>query len=128
MPYYDYRCASCGQSSTLFYKTYAAYDAAQKLCPHCGSAQMIRRITRVTVAKPGRDYTHMSSGEMLSVMESGDSRQVGEMFRQVGAGVPETPPIYHETTERLLRGDSMESVEHDLRGKPQDSSPAGDAQ
>lgn len=127
MPYYDYRCEGCGQDSTLFFKTYTAYDAAQKLCPYCGSAQLIRRITRVTVAKPGRDYTHMSSQEMLSVMESGDSRQVGEMFRQVGAGVPETPAVYHETTERLLRGDSMESVERDLRGKTQESGAAGDA-
>lgn len=116
MPYYDYRCQNCGQDATLFYKTYADYDAAQKLCPNCGSAHMTRLITRVAVTKPGRDFTRMTSGEMLSVMESGDSRQVGEMFRQVGGGV-DVPPVYQETTERLLKGESMEKVERDLRGK-----------
>lgn len=28
----------------------------------------------------------MSSGEMLSVLESGDQRQAGELFKQVGEG------------------------------------------
>jgi hypothetical protein len=72
-------------------------------------------IKRVTVARPSRNYTNMSSTEMLSVLEGGDSREVGTMFEQVGAGAPDLGTAYHETTQRLLRGDEPEKIEKDLQ-------------
>jgi len=116
MPSYDYRCKNCGNKFTLSYKTYQDYDAAERTCPKCGSLELSRLITRVAIQRPTRDYSSMSSEEMLSVMESGDSRQVGEMFQQVGAGDPSLGADYHEATQRLLQGESMESVERDLGG------------
>ncbi|MFN8376488.1 MAG: zinc ribbon domain-containing protein [Anaerolineae bacterium] len=115
MPTYDYRCKDCGTAFTLFYKTYKDYDAAAKNCPHCGSADLSRLITRVTVAQPTRDYRKMSSGEMLSVLDSGNSREVGRMFEQVGGGAPELGADYHDTTQRLLNGEKAEKIERDLR-------------
>lgn len=114
MPAYDYRCKNCGEEFTLFYKTYADYDAAAQQCPNCASADLARLIRRVAIQRPTRDYTKMSSGEMLSVMESGDARQVGEMFEQVGGGDPALGADYHAATQRLLRGESVEKVERDL--------------
>ncbi len=91
MPQYDYRCKRCQKRFALWYKTYAVYDAATPKCPNCGSPELSRLITRVAIAKPNRDYSRMSSGEMLSVLEAGDESQVGEMFRQVGAAAPAHP-------------------------------------
>jgi len=68
------------------YRSYAQYDAAVIACPKCESLELSRLINAVAVRKPGRDYRQMSSGEMLSVLESGDERQAREMFKQVGAG------------------------------------------
>lgn len=115
MPSYDYRCKTCGTRFALFYKTYQAYDTAEKACPACGSLALDRVIDRVTIQKPGRDYTRMSSGEMLSVFESGDSRQVGEMFQQIGGTSPETALPYHQATQQLLNGEKIDKVERDLR-------------
>lgn len=117
MPDYDYKCKNCGQRFTLFYRTYADYDAASPACPHCGAAELSRLIRRVHISRPSRDYRSMSSHEMLSVLESGDSRQVGEMFQQVGGDSPELGTQYHETTQRLLGGESIEKVEKDLQGR-----------
>lgn len=103
MPNYDYRCQDCGARFTVFYKTYAEHDAAMPHCPQCDSAALSRLITGVAISRPTRDYTKMSQQEMLSVLDSGDSRQVGTMFQQVGATAPELGDAYHETTERLLR-------------------------
>jgi putative FmdB family regulatory protein len=122
MPAYDYRCNQCGRSMTLFYKTYKDYDAATHTCSYCGSTNLTRLINRVTVARPSRDYANLSSNEMLSVLEGGDSREVGTMFEQVGAGDPSLGAQYHEATQRLLRGESPEKIERDLQA----SSDSGD--
>ena len=115
MPAYDYHCNQCGRDLTLFYKTYKDYDAATHICPYCQSTELTRQIKRVTVARPSRNYASMSSTEMLSVLEGGDSREVGTMFEQVGAGAPELGATYHETTQRLLKGDKPEKIEKDLQ-------------
>ena len=115
MPTYDYRCQDCGTRFSLYYKTYADYDQAVPRCPQCESSALSRLITSVRFARPSRDYTSMSSQEMLSVLDSGDSRQVGEMFQQVGGTSPELGADFHEATEQLLKGESMDKVEKNLR-------------
>lgn len=85
MPMYDYRCNQCGRAVSLFYKSYAAYDAAEKHCPHCGSADLTRLITNVTLQTGDVNYRKMSSGEMLSVLEGGKRDEVDTMYRQLGA-------------------------------------------
>ena len=113
MPAYDFRCKDCEQRFTLFYKTYADYDTAEPACPECGSTNLARLISGVAIPRPSRDYSSMSPDEMLSVLESGDSRQVGEMFQQVGGD--EMSDTERDATERLMRGESMEKVEESLQ-------------
>lgn len=117
MPSYDYRCKQCGREFALFYKTYKDYDVATHTCPHCGSVDLSRVIRRIAIQKPSRDFAKMGSEDMLSVLESGDSRQVGEMFRQVAGDTPEAAdPQFQEATERMLKGESLDSIERDLGG------------
>lgn len=116
MPSYEYRCNNCGRPATYTYKTYKAFDEAQRACPHCGSADLTRLISRVAIGKPSRNFANMSSTEMLSVMEGGDSREMGEMFRQVGDTVPGgMDSQFNDVTERLLKGDKPERIEGDLQ-------------
>jgi putative FmdB family regulatory protein len=122
---YDYRCKTCQHRFTLTYKTYQAYDAATPECPNCGSANLSRLIQRIAIQKPGRDFTRMSSNEMLGVLESGDSRQVGEMFQQIGGASPELGVPYHEATQKLLAGQKMDKVEQDLRESTASGTPSG---
>lgn len=112
---YDFRCKACQHRFTLTYRTYADYEQATPACPQCGAQALARIISRVNIKAPERDYTRMSSAEMLSVFESGDSKAVGQMFDQVAKGAPQMGAHYHEATQRLLRGESMDSVERDLR-------------
>jgi putative FmdB family regulatory protein len=84
MPVYEYHCNHCGRNVSLFYKAYKDYDAAQHLCPECGSAELTRLISRVAIAKPSQNFATMSSGEMLNVLEGGNQQEVGDMMRQLG--------------------------------------------
>lgn len=126
MPSYDYRCNQCGRSFVLFYKSYKDYDGATPECPHCNSPEVARRIKRVTIAKPGRDMSTMSSNEMLSVMDGGNSREIGQMFQQVADTTGVDPgATYREAADRLTKGESIQSVENDLSSRA--SAGGGDA-
>ena len=128
MPSYDYRCNNCGRTFALFFKSIKDYDpAAAQTCPHCQSADVARRIKRVAIPKQGRDLSQLSSGEMLNVFNSGDSKEVGKMFQQVTdtTGI-DAGSTYNEATERLIKGESMDSVERDLSSRP-GASTGGDA-
>ncbi len=128
MPSYDYRCNNCGRTFALFFKSIKDYDpAAAQTCPHCQSADVARRIQRVAIPKQGRDLSQLSSGEMLNVFNSGDSKEVGKMFQQVTdtTGI-DAGSTYNEATERLIKGESMDSVERDLSSRP-GASTSGDA-
>ncbi len=122
MPTYDYRCNNCGRSFALFYKSYKDYEAADShICAHCGSTDTVRRIRRVAIAQPSRDFANMSSDDMLSVMDGGNPREVGKMFQQVADTTGEDlGATYNETAERLLKGESMDSVERDLSSRQGD--------
>ena len=115
MPAYDFRCKACRTSFTLSYKSVHDYDIAEKHCPNCNSVELARVIKRINVQSPSRDFGRMTSAEMLSVFESGDSRQVGQMFDHVAGTSPELGMQFQETTKRLLGGESMESVERSLQ-------------
>ncbi|MBZ0300313.1 MAG: zinc ribbon domain-containing protein [Anaerolineae bacterium] len=117
MPSYDFRCNQCGRATVFTYRTYQDYDEAAPVCPHCGSSDLTRIIGRVAVARPARNYEAMSSSDMLNVLEGGDSHEIGQMFQQVGAGVPAADGEYHEVTNRLLKGEKPESIESDLHGR-----------
>jgi putative FmdB family regulatory protein len=118
MPVYDYRCNACGRKAALFYKTYKDYDAANAnhahTCPHCGSHDLTRLISRVAIQRPGRNYAKMSSDEMLSVLEGADSREVGSMMHELGQDEAISDPAFGEITERLMKGDDPERIEADL--------------
>ena len=126
MPSYDYRCNHCGRTFALFFKSIKDYDpAAPQSCPHCQSSEVVRRIRKVAIPKQGRDLSQLSSGEMLNVFNSGDSKEVGKMFQQVTdtTGV-DAGATYNEATQRLLKGESMDSVERDLSSR--DGASGGD--
>ncbi|MEL6310614.1 MAG: zinc ribbon domain-containing protein [Chloroflexota bacterium] len=126
MPAYDFRCENCAEQFTRLYKSISAYADATPTCPNCESTDLKRVINKVNVAAPTRDYTKMDANEMLSVFESGDSKQVGKMFDQIGGTNPALGTEYHEATKRLLKGESMDNVESSLQQR-QDSKKAPDS-
>lgn len=117
MPQYDFRCKACQHEFAHFYKTTSDYAKASIFCPRCAHEQVSRVIRRVAIQAPTRDFSRMNANEMLGVFESGDSRQVGQMFEQVSGSHPAMAQDYHETAQRLLRGESMDAVEQGLQAK-----------
>ncbi|GAB5494702.1 MAG: hypothetical protein Phog2KO_49170 [Phototrophicaceae bacterium] len=117
MPAYDFRCDNCAEEFTLTYKSVASYAKATPTCTNCQSDNLKRIIRKVNVSAVGRDYTRLDANEMLNVFESGDSKQVGKMFDQIGGTNPALGAEYHEATQRLMKGESMDNVESSLQKK-----------
>ncbi|MBC8098394.1 MAG: hypothetical protein H7Y11_03050, partial [Armatimonadetes bacterium] len=65
----------------------------------CGSTALASLIRGVRLPKPDRDFSRLSANEMLGVLESGDQRQVGALFDQVGGSAvsPTGALPYHPT-------------------------------
>ena len=84
---YAYRCEDCGGRFVLRYARYADYDAAEKRCPECGSADLTRILAGSGGRQGGpagsRDYANLSAQEMLSVLEAGDARETKRLYDAV---------------------------------------------
>lgn len=103
MPMYEFRCQACATEFSLFYKSHAAYEQDEsRRCPQCQSAALSRLIRQVNFRALSREYGRMSSTEMLSVLESGDSRQVSELYRQVKGTDPARVLPVHEQAKPSL--------------------------
>ena len=126
MPAYDFRCKACAEEFTVHYRSFSAYDKATPQCPQCQSVDLSRIIRTINIQSPGRDFTKMNADQMLGVLESGDSKQVGTMFDQIGGTSPELGAQYHEVTQRLLKGESMDKVEKSLQERESKQAPKTD--
>jgi hypothetical protein len=88
----------------------------------------VRRIKRVAIAAPSRDLSGLSPNEMLSVLDGGNSREVGKMFQQVAATTGEDlGDSFNDAARRLTKGESIDRVERDLAANtPSPSASSGD--
>ncbi len=125
MPVYEYRCDDCGRKVTLRYKTYADYDAAIHICPHCRSTNLTRLISRVAfrrtaVARFMSDEISDETALDEAFDQIGDDpRALGRMLREMRDEVGEdVGPEFDEVVNRLERGDSPEDIEASLPDVP----------
>ncbi len=115
MPYYEYRCLTCGKPVRL-YMGFAEYDEKEPACPHCGSTQLKRRISRVAVAKS--EDSRMDSlmdDSALAGLDEEDPKALGrfmrKMSREMGEDMGEE---FGEVVDRLEKGESPESIEQSM--------------
>jgi putative FmdB family regulatory protein len=83
MPIYDYRCHGCRRRISLLFQTYAAADNAT--CPHCGSRDLSRLITRFAVMKSEeRRLDDLGDGGDFGDLDENDPRSVARWARRMG--------------------------------------------
>lgn len=116
MPEYEYRCNNCQRSITLFYKTYADYDAAPHTCPHCQSTDLTRLISRVSVARSEEARLEsFADPSAFAGLDSDDPRELGRamrhMSRELGEDMGEE---FGEVIDRLESGESPDSIEESM--------------
>lgn len=126
MPIYEYRCQQCGRSARLRY-SFDEYDNAKPLCPHCGSSEMKRRVSRVALFRSEDSrLDNLMSDDTLAGLED-DSRAMGRFMREMGRQMgEELDGEMEEVAGRLEKGESIESIEQSMPDLGE-SSDMGDA-
>ncbi len=115
MPYYDYRCRSCGKAVRLFI-AYAEYESAEPECPHCASKELKRRISRIAVAKSEDSRLDaMIDDPALSGLDEDDPKSLGRFMRRMSQEMgEEMGDEFNEVVDRLESGESPDSIEKSM--------------
>lgn len=115
MPKYDYICQTCGRPSSHIF-SYAEYDNAQPLCPHCRSDQLKRRIGRVAVAKSdGSRVDGLMDDPNLAGFDDDDPKSIGRFMRNMSSELGEDMgDEFNEVVDRLEKGEAPEKIEKEM--------------
>jgi len=117
MPNYDFRCQNCGKAVRLFI-SYADYDDAEPHCPHCGSADLKRRVSRIALAKSDdARLDGMLDDPSLAGLDEEDPKALGRFMRRMSRDMDEDlGEEFNEVVERLEKGESPEAIEESMPG------------
>ena len=117
MPVYEYVCRACGRRARLF-MTFAQYDSAAPACPHCGSAELRRRVGRVAVARSeATRLDGLMDDPALDALDEDDPRAMGRMMRRMSDELgEEMGQEFDEVVGRLESGESPASIEAAMPG------------
>lgn len=116
MPIYEYRCNSCGDKVSLFFRGFSSVTAPQ--CPQCGSPNLVRLISKVALIRSEESrLDSLSDPSTFGDVNENDPRSIARWARRMGREMGEDTDVdLDEVYERMEAGempDPFESaVEH----------------
>lgn len=122
MPTYDYRCLDCRKRSAVR-QSYAEYGRVPVACPHCGSTNLKRLISRVRVLRSDDSrLDSLADPSGWGDIDENDPRSMARAMRRMGDEMGEDlPQEFDEVVDRLESGEDPEAIENsmpDLGGAP----------
>jgi len=115
MPAYEYRCLDCKRGFEVFL-SYKEYGEREVNCLHCESANVVRRLSRIRIAKSEDSRmenlaSDFSDPAALAGLED-DPQALGRMMRKMSHEMGEDlGPEFDEVVDRLEKGQSPEDIE-----------------
>lgn len=107
MPIYEFRCRRCHRRTSVF--TRSIGGPAKAVCPHCGSRDMTRLISRVAVLhSDGDDFAGLDEASLADVDEN-DPRSMARWVRRMSRQMGE--PLDAEMESELERMEAGEMPE-----------------
>jgi putative FmdB family regulatory protein len=105
VPIYDYRCNRCQRRVSIFQRS--IQGAAAAVCPHCGTTDLTRLISRVAVLHSEESHLEdLASDASLAGLDESDPRSVARWARRMGREMgEELGPEFDEMVERMEAGE-----------------------
>jgi putative FmdB family regulatory protein len=104
MPIYEYDCKACGARVSIFFRSISV--VADPRCDRCGSTDLERLMSRVTVLRSG-DYSSALDDDLG--LDENDPRAMAAWARRMRAEMGnEGGAEMDEMIDRLERGESLD--------------------
>jgi putative FmdB family regulatory protein len=115
MPTYEYRCQDCRKRVSL-YQSYEEYGRTPIRCPHCGSSELRRLISRVRFARSEESrLDSLADPTSWDGIDEEDPKAMARMMRRMGREMgEEMPPEFDEVVDRLEAGENPEDIESNM--------------
>lgn len=120
MPIYEYRCGGCARRVSVFQRS--IQSSAAVACPHCGSHDLARLISRVAVmrSEEGR-LDDLASDAGLADLDERDPRSLARWARRMSREMgEELGPEFDEVVERLEAGEMPDDLDEGEGGESPD--------
>lgn len=119
MPIYEYRCPNCKRKVSIFFRSLSSVDHASARCPHCGSRDLVRLMSRVRVIRGSSKSIDSGdddfAADALNGLDENDPRSMGRFMRKMAEeSGEEMPPEFDEVVNRLEKGESPENIEKSM--------------
>jgi len=120
VPIYEYRCGGCARRVSVFQRSIQSSAAAA--CPHCGSHDLARLISRVAVMRSEESRLgDLASDAGLADLDERDPRSLARWARRMGREMgEELGPEFDEVVERLEAGEMPGDMDDEGGGEPLD--------
>lgn len=117
MPIYEYQCLECQDRFERFFKSFAEIETEETVCPNCGSPNIERLISNVSVVATGESGARPAdSAANPAKSGSEDSKELAHIMKQAqGKAGGNLGDEFKEVAGRLDRGEKASSIEKSLR-------------
>ena len=118
MPIYEYRCGACRRRASLYYQTFSSAERAEPVCPHCGSGQLSRLVSRVAVLKSEESrLDDLADPSSFGDIDENDPRSMARWARKMGSQLGEDlGDDFDEMVEQMEAGEMPEGGDSDDGG------------
>jgi putative FmdB family regulatory protein len=113
MPIYDYRCRSCGRRASLYYQTFSAAESAEPACPGCGSGELRRLVSRVSVIKSEDSRLEdLSDPSSFGDLDENDPKSMARWARKMGQELGEDMgDEFNEMVDQMEAGEMPDDAD-----------------
>jgi putative FmdB family regulatory protein len=120
VPIHEYRCQSCGQLTSFFFRSFRAAEAAASgetplRCPHCGTDVLQRLISKPALLRGhGGQLAEPAGSALMDALDAEDPAALAGLLRHAGRAIGED--VESSTSEmgeiigRLEAGESPAQV------------------
>jgi hypothetical protein len=97
-------------------QSYSEYGKSPVVCPHCGSANLKRRIGRVRVMRSENSrLDSLADPDDWGDVDENDPRSIARAMRRMGDEMGEDlPDEFDDVVDRLEAGEDPEAIEKDM--------------
>ncbi len=119
MPIYEYKCLDCGRKFSLYFQTFSDAADVRPTCPECGSANVVKMISRVAVMKSEEArLEELADPSNFAGLDENDPKSLAKFMKKMTAELGEDAADlgdgFYEAIDRLEAGQSPEEIEKEM--------------